>query len=561
MDSNSSKRLLTTFEEAVMRKFLVTAVFAFVTIAMLAPPVLAQAPAPKVTITGLIDQVTSASANVQDSSFGRTSDREWYATTRFRPDIVFEVGRTKAVLGLEIDLTYGQTSGCSGGPGKVATSASCTPLAGTNSIYPNQHAGNTADAGLNTDVTGVIEIKWAYTEFDLTGKDSFLPMIPVPTVARVGLQPFAGLANYKVAYANGDFAGVSAVTTFAPNLKTNIAYVMVEDENAGADRGVGGAKNTRGDDFAIIISPEYTVFKGLDVKPLYSFFYAEGATSGNARRSAADVHIVGGTTAGAAAFGAASNPNGSPAFHENRHTLGADASWRMGPWGLDPTVYYQWGTRDVEAIDIDGKTKRLETKMSSWLFDAIGSFQLGPLLLEARGVYSTGNKARDNLSRKIYYFEPLDLDTSYYATWTSILGLGVDYKSGCSAGTLGMCTNVGYDRYGRAQFGARATYALTPALSGWVAVNPTWAAEKVDTNTSPARAHITGPIEGDSRYIGTESSIGFTWKFAPNVAFDWSGAYLAAGKALDTSELLNGVLTKRKADDGYLTSARLRLSF
>src|SRR5437870_8079638 len=452
MDSNCSKRLLTTFEEAVMRKFLVTAVFAFVAVAMLAPPVLAQAPAPKVTITGLIDQVTSASANVQDGSFGRTSDREWYATTRFRPDIVFEVGRTKAVLGLEIDLTYGQTSGCWGGPGNVETSTSCKPLAtvGTsnNSIYPHQHGGNTADPGLNTDVTGVIEIKWAYTEFDLTGKDSLLPMIPVPTVARAGLQPFGGLANYKVAYANGDFAGVSAVTTFAPNLKTNLAYVMVEDEIAGADRGAAGAKNTRGNDFAIIISPEYTVFKGLDVKPLYSFFYAEGATSGSARRSAADVHIVGGTTAGAAAFGADSNPNGSPAFHENRHTFGVDASCRMGAWGLDPTVYYQWGTRDVEAIDIDGKTKRLETKMSSWLFDAIGSYQLGPLLLEARGVYSTGNKARDNLSRKIYYFEPLDLDTSYYATWTSILGLGVDYKSGCSAGTQGMRPNVGHDRYG-----------------------------------------------------------------------------------------------------------------
>src|SRR2546426_12275238 len=125
------------FEEAVMRKFLVTAVFAFVTIAMLAPPVLAQAPSPKVTITGLLDQVTSASSNVQDGSFGRTSDKEWYATTRFRPDIVFEVGRTKAVLGLEIDLTYGQVSGCSGGPGKVANSPSCAPLAAgtTNSIY------------------------------------------------------------------------------------------------------------------------------------------------------------------------------------------------------------------------------------------------------------------------------------------------------------------------------------------------------------------------------------------------------------------------------------------
>src|SRR5437773_8308036 len=265
--SGRNETLLTTTEEAVMRKFLVIAVFAFVTVAMLAPPVLAQAPAGKTTITGLFDQVTSASSNVQDGSFGRNSDREWYATTRFRPDFTFELGRTKAVMGLEIDLTYGQTSGCSGGPGKVATSASCAPLAGTNSIYPNQHAGNTADAGLNTDVTGVIEMKWMYTEFDLTGKDSFLPMIPVPTVARAGLQPFSGLANYKVAYANGDFAGVSAVTTFAPNLKTNLAYVMVEDEIAGADRGCpAGAncpatqtfKNTRGNDFAIIISPEYT---------------------------------------------------------------------------------------------------------------------------------------------------------------------------------------------------------------------------------------------------------------------------------------------------------------
>src|SRR3989449_11725476 len=55
----TDQRLLTTTEEAVMRKFLVIAVFAFVTVAMLAPPVLAQAPAPKVTITGLFDQVTS----------------------------------------------------------------------------------------------------------------------------------------------------------------------------------------------------------------------------------------------------------------------------------------------------------------------------------------------------------------------------------------------------------------------------------------------------------------------------------------------------------------------
>ena len=37
-----------------------------------------------------------------------------------------------------------------------------------------------------------------YTEFDLTGKDSLMPFIPVETMARAGRQPFATLANYKV---------------------------------------------------------------------------------------------------------------------------------------------------------------------------------------------------------------------------------------------------------------------------------------------------------------------------------------------------------------------------
>src|SRR2546422_9373712 len=91
-------------EETVMRRFLVKALFAFVILAMLAPPGFAQAPAPKVTITGLFDQVTAAGRNFYDGNLTRNSDKEWYARTRFRPDFEFAVGRVKAVLGLEIDL-------------------------------------------------------------------------------------------------------------------------------------------------------------------------------------------------------------------------------------------------------------------------------------------------------------------------------------------------------------------------------------------------------------------------------------------------------------------------
>jgi hypothetical protein len=139
-----------------------------------------------------------------------------------------------------------------------------------------------------------------------------------------------------------------------------------------------------------------------------------------------------------------------------------------------------------------------------------------------------------------------------------------------------MDTNIGYDRYGRAQFALRATYSITPALSVYGVVAPTWTAEKVDTDTGcPALTVATSNtgcvgrvavssqsfVEGDSRYLGTEVNGGFTWRFAPNTAFDLAGYYLAAGPALKMTELLNGVAVKRDQNDAYYASARVRLSF
>src|SRR5207249_1052968 len=137
-----------------MRRSVVTAVLAFVILAMLAPPVFAQAPggtpAPKVTITGTFDQITSAGRNIYDGNFTRDNDREWYARTRFRPDFEFAVGRTKAVLGIELDLNYGQTGSNDGGfPGNSSGSA-CGFAGGCKG---NGSAGGGLD--LNTDVAGL----------------------------------------------------------------------------------------------------------------------------------------------------------------------------------------------------------------------------------------------------------------------------------------------------------------------------------------------------------------------------------------------------------------------
>ena len=452
-----------------MRRSVVTAVLAFVFLAMLAPPAFAQAPAgppaPKVTITGTFDQMTAAGRNIYDGNFARDNDREWYARTRFRPDFEFAVGRTKAVLGIELDLNYGQTGSNDGGfPGNNAGTA-CGFSGGCKGAGA---AGGGLD--INTDVAGLFEIKWIYTEFDLTGKDSLLPFIPILTVARAGGQPFGTIANYKVYYANGDFAGLDLYSTFTPDIKNHLAYVIVEDQLAGGNRTAAAQNRTnRGEDYAFIISPEFTPFKGLDLKPMFSWFHADGLTSGSSRRNAFNQRTSGGTMNGVAAY-AGATPAGAAAaggdatYHEERYTVGLDARWRVGPFGLDPTISYQWGAYDTQALsNTTGAAQKVRGDASAWLFDVIGSYQLGPLLLEMRGTYSTGNKARDNLSLSKRYYEPLDTDTGFWSGgWLGILGLGVDYFNGGGGANIGMDTNVGYDRYGRGSFALRGTYSLTP---------------------------------------------------------------------------------------------------
>src|SRR5262249_57020323 len=131
-------------------------------------------------------------------------------------------GKAKAVLGLELDFTYGQsgTSESNIGSGNAAGGFSPVPVpGGAVATMPGSDGG----FGLNTDVRGILEIKWLYTEFEV-------PYIPVPTIARLGAQPFGSAATYKLAtYASGDFAGVNIVSTITPNVKVIGTYVAVED--------------------------------------------------------------------------------------------------------------------------------------------------------------------------------------------------------------------------------------------------------------------------------------------------------------------------------------------
>ena len=549
------------------RTSLAVLMIALALVALAAPMAYAQAPAPKVTINGLIDNVTSYSQNISNYNGGlfNRKDSMWYYRTRGRFDIIGEVGKAKGVLGIELDHVFGQ-AGSNDSTIVNAGAASGTAV--------QTGFGTDGSFDVNTDSRGIIEIKWLYVEFPV-------PLIPVPTTARLGAQPFGSLANYKLAvYATGDFPGVSITSQITPNFKLTGTYVQVEENLAGTQtkRGlaiVGSSLSTqtRGDDFAYIISPEITPFKGLDIKPMFSMFYGQGTTNGSARAGRGGINT---TTA-------YTMPTGDVrgGINEYRYTVGVDSRLRMGPFSLDPTVLYQFGNKAVIAPAgacttgtqfscsgaVPGRT--YHPNMDAWLVDVRAGFQLGPLLLEGLAMYSTGNSRRNNTLGTVRYYQPLDTDTGYLADWgSSLTSLGIDYLNAWNeaAGRIAYPGNqIGWDKYGRLQFGAKATYAITPDLSVMGGANVHWSAEKMDRNGSVVTAGqgitpvFTGATPRDrERYIGTELMALITWRFAPGLTWDNQFGYMFMGPALDG---VTDPTLPRNTNDPFMLTSRIRFTF
>jgi len=575
-----------------MRRLLILAVALVAGLGMLAPPAMAQAPAPKVTITGFVDEIGTFGKNLSDydNNYNRQKDTQATGRTRGRFDIIGEVGKAKAVLGIELDAMYGQT-------GNNDTFLDTrNSLTGATVAGGRQCAGCNAGFDLNTDTIGLVEIKWLYTEFPMP--------IPIPNTIRFGAQPFGTVATDKLAlYANGDFPGVVVNLDFTPAARLNLAYVQVEEQITGFKDGW-----IRGEDWAVIASFGFTPFKGLTVKPMYSFFQPQGQTSTSARQGRGGVDFVNAFTGNPAnpASGGIAGASGRGVI-ENRHTIGVDATFTAGPFSLQPSVLYQWGQRHnlingyptttaggvVNPGSPYGAVGSLtKADISAWLADVRGAFNVGPLTLAAVGFFTSGQDAKSNPFRSVRYYQALDTDTSYLADWgTQIFSLGIDYFHILYNNALGLNPGVaiGYDKYGRMGVGAKASYAITPAVTVGAGVMSNWTEYKVDTDSVLSPNGGLFPLfsngqraKGDSQYLGTEFNASMTYRFAPGIAWDVAAGILFPGDALGhaltvqccgatsgsgaaggpvTNSGTNGRGSKSGVDDIYTATSRIRFSF
>src|SRR5215470_13504212 len=603
-----------------MRRILFLSLALVALLGFVAPPdVLAQAaaPAPKFTITGLIDNVGTWTQNIssQDANVNRNRDHQFYGRTRGRFDIIGEVGQAKGVFGFEIDAYWGQTSFSD--TSSIGKGEPCFVTGTGGSIQcGSQQSGAESSFDINTDTQGSIQVKWLYVEFPM-------PLVPFSSIVRLGGQPFATAASFKLApYANGDFAGVNIYSTFSPTFKLQMTYVAIDEVLQGkggngpvlfggttlqnkcifnnTTTGVttvttaGRNAQSRGDNYAFISSPEITVMKGLDIKPMFSTVFIDGLTNSNTRQGRGGVSILGG---GPFAPMASVNANGSAGVagadgagtgvHEYRHTIGVDARWRSGPWSVDPTFYYQFGTQAkwnqggiASAYGTAGTRQSADIK--AWLTDIRASYQLGPLLLSGMVMATSGQDAKSNPYKSIRYFTPLDTDTSYLGDWgMNIMALGVDYYQILGPTGFDQGTAIGWDKYGRVSASIKADYAITPALTVRALVTPDWTYSKVDTDAFTVTGGGLQPSfvcrktgqscrpKGESTYLGTEFDLQLTYRFAPGLVFDWAFGYLKAGNALShryvASDYNAGAgLPVRKdigVNDVAISTARVRFSF
>lgn len=490
-----------------MRRTLAAVVSVVAILGLLAPPVFAQAPAPKVTINGLVDFVSSIYKNVRDNTITNNQDRGWYSRERGVFTLTGEVGRSKGVFALEYDFTNGAG----------------TPSSGTSDNFD-----------LDTDEAGNSEVKWLYIETPITGAGSLMPFLPMTTIGRLGAQPARGHDYKPGIHFSGDFPGVTLETAWAPNLKSTLTFAQIGealDELTGQN-----------EDIAFIASVELEVFKGLTVKPTYSF-----------------VKFIGGSGSGATNLGLEQkggfNPNGTT-LHTKRHTLGGDVRWTAGPWSLQPTFLFQFGEQQTSG----GSS---EVDIRSWIFDTVGGFRTGPLTVEGRFAWTPGMNATDCVQaggacgaggEDIKYYQAINPAFVYQAGWAEIQTSGVDYNlvhfgaGGVPGVRLGQSPS--YDKYGRITVAGAVDYAVTPAFVLHVVTNWMWTDKKVDTNAALGGTPVSG---GDDKFLGHEWDLGFTYRFAPNIAFDLIGAYLVAGDARGTSG--------NDPKDAHKIAARMRITW
>ena len=276
-----------------------------------------------------------------------------------------------------------------------------------------------------------------------------------------------------------------------------------------------GGQDAHGDDWALGTRATFTLAEGLEADLIYAYHFTE---CGRMERAAQETPT--GCDTGAL-YGSGSNA----AYEENRHWIGSTVRYDYGDFSFSPTVIL-YTASDELAGDTD-----------SMLVDVRASYDMGPLSLSGRFVYTPGSGANpDGTQRTDKDYDVIGVWGIPHATqWFTLFGNSSGSPTFNDLGPLlvndSVQGNIRHESFGLVHVAAKAEYTLTPQTSIGAALGLFNTAK--DTSGMPRDSALAGATYTGGSNLATEVDVWLHYDLYSNTTISLFVAYATMGDALD----------------------------
>ena len=271
-----------------------------------------------------------------------------------------------------------------------------------------------------------------------------------------------------------------------------------------------------GDDWAIGTRATFTLADGLEADLIYAYHFTECGAS----QKAANPNT-------ACETGALYGSGNNTAYEENRHWIGSTVRYDYGDFSFSPTVIL-YTASDELAGDTD-----------SMLLDVRASYDMGPLSLSGRFVYTPGSGVDSNgMQRTDKDYDVIGVWGIPHATqWFSLFGNSSGSPTFNDLGPLlvgdSVQGNIRHEGFGLVHLAAKAEYTLTPQTSIGAALGLFNTAEETAGTPRDSTLSDAGVTYAGGSNLATEVDVWLHYNLYSNTTISLFVAYAIMGDALD----------------------------
>ena len=313
--------------------------------------------------------------------------------------------------------------------------------------------------------------------------------------------------------------GATLSTPLSDTISTYMWFAWIGqdlDGFAGGSVPSGGVGNGggHGDDWAIGAYTTFTLADGLEADLIYAYHLSE---CGEAQK-AANPNVPCET---GALYGSGNNT----AYNEDRHWIGGTVRYSYADFSFSPTLIMY-----LASDELAGDTE-------SMLLDIRADYNVGPLSLSGRVVYTPGSGVDENgMQRTDKDYDVIGVWGIPHATqWFSLFGNSSGSPTFNDLGPLLVGDtaqgNIRHEGFGLVHVAAKAEYTLTPQTTIGAAVGLFNTAE--ETAGTPRDAALAGVTYAGGSNLATEVDAFLHYQLYSNTTVSLFVAYAMTGDALD----------------------------